>query len=218
MLFSLLPPATLFLSASFVTAKTTDFTLSLFPAIPEVTEIVAHSSLLAIVKETGAASTEYGINAKRPKATGTSTGTAAATPTDMDMDFYIDVTTYPNQKTQVLNYFTGDFIQVAEATCSFEGTTSAICQVTRLADPVAAATATALTDEDFVVSEVRFPEAQMTFQPIVFRGAPADSSARGAPADSGAREVPADSGASSLSILGVPALVASLAAATIMLL
>ncbi|RVD85659.1 uncharacterized protein DFL_003972 [Arthrobotrys flagrans] len=194
MLFSLLPPAVLLLSASFVTAKTEDFTLTLFPAIPEVTEIAANSSLVALVKETGAASTNYGINAKRAKPTGTATAVA----TSVNTDFYIDVTTYPNQKSQVLNYFTGafPFTQVAEVTCSFEGTTSAVCQVTRLAEE----TGPAIAPGSLTSSEVRYAPAQMTFQPIVFKGVPVDSSA------------------GSLRILGVPALVASSVAVYIMLL
>ncbi|KAK6348251.1 hypothetical protein TWF718_006059 [Orbilia javanica] len=193
MLFSLLPPALLLLSASFATAKMEDFTLSLFPAIPEVTEMVAKSSLMAIVKETGAVSTEYGINARWPS------GTATAVPTSVDSNFYIDVTTYPKQSSQVLNYFTGafPFTQVAEVTCSFEGTTSAVCQVTRLAEE----TGTAVAAESLTSSEVRFSQAQMTFKPIVFR-AQADPS----------------SGAGSLKTLGLPGLVASLVAVAIMLL
>ncbi|KAF3120088.1 hypothetical protein TWF569_003362 [Orbilia oligospora] len=137
MLFSSLPPAILLLlSTSFAAAKPGDRTLSLFPAIPEVTEIAANSSLFAIIKATGAASTNYGINAKsqKPTETGTGTGTGTATATaiaavsaGVDTNFYIDVTTFPNKNSQVLNYFTGAFppTQVAEVTCSFEGTTSA---------------------------------------------------------------------------------------------
>ncbi|KAF3137748.1 hypothetical protein TWF594_007401 [Orbilia oligospora] len=180
MLFSSLPPAILLLlSTSFAAAKPGDRTLSLFPAIPEVTEIAANSSLFAIIKATGAASTNYGINAKsqKPTETGTGTGTGTATATaiaavsaDVDTNFYIDVTTFPNKNSQVLNYFTGAFppTQVAEVTCSFE--------------------------------EVTYAPAQMTFQPIVFQMASADSSA------------------SSLRIFGVPALVAYMVAAAIMLL
>ncbi|KAF3111016.1 hypothetical protein TWF706_000460 [Orbilia oligospora] len=198
MLFSSLPPAILLLlSTSFAAAKPGDRTLSLFPAIPEVTEIAANSSLFAIIKATGAASTNYGINAKsqKPTETGTGTGTGTATATaiaavsaDVDTNFYIDVTTFPNKNSQVLNYFTGAFppTQVAEVTCSFEGTTSAVCQVTRLAKE----TGKAIAPGSLTSSEVTYAPAQMTFQPIVFQMASADSSA------------------SSLRIFGVPALVA----------
>ncbi|KAF3309616.1 hypothetical protein TWF173_010705 [Orbilia oligospora] len=213
MLFSSLPPAILLLlSTSFAAAKAGDRTLSLFPAIPEVTEIAANSSLFAIIKETGAASTNYGINAKSQKPietgtgtrTGTGTGTATATATaiaavsaGVDTNFYIDVTTFPNQNSQVLNYFTGAFppTRVAEVTCSFEGTTSAVCQVTRLAKE----TGKAIAPGSLTSSEVTYAPAQMTFQPIVFQMASADSSA------------------SSLRIFGVPALVAYMVAAAIML-
>ncbi|KAF3195692.1 hypothetical protein TWF225_000088 [Orbilia oligospora] len=210
MLFSSLPPAILLLlSTSFAAAKPEDRTLSLFPAIPEVTEIAANSSLFAIIKATGAASTNYGINAKSQKptetGTGTGTGTGTATATaiaavsaGVDTNFYIDVTTFPNKNSQVLNYFTGAFppTQVAEVTCSFEGTTSAVCQVTRLAKE----TGKAIAPGSLTSSEVTYAPAQMTFQPIVFQMASADSSA------------------SSLRIFGVPALVAYMVAAAIMLL
>ncbi|KAF3106323.1 hypothetical protein TWF103_006417 [Orbilia oligospora] len=182
MLFSSLPPAILLLlSTSFAAAKPGDRTLSLFPAIPEVTEIAANSSLFAIIKATGAASTNY-----------------AAVSADVDTNFYIDVTTFPNKNSQVLNYFTGAFppTQVAEVTCSFEGTTSAVCQVTRLAKE----TGKAIAPGSLTSSEVTYAPAQMTFQPIVFQMASADSSA------------------SSLRIFGVPALVAYMVAAAIMLL
>ncbi|KAF3220934.1 hypothetical protein TWF106_006531 [Orbilia oligospora] len=212
MLFSSLPPAILllFLSTSFAAAKPADRTLTLFPAIPEVTEIAANSSLFAIIKATGAASTNYGINAKSQKPTGTGTGTgtatgtatATATPiaavsTGIDTNFYIDITTFPNKNSQVLNYFTGAFppTRVAEVTCSFEGTTSAVCQVTRLAEE----TGKSIAPGSLTSSEVTYAPAQMTFHPIVFQMASTDSSA------------------SSLRIFGVPALVAYMVAAAIML-
>ncbi|KAK6517983.1 hypothetical protein TWF506_005151 [Arthrobotrys conoides] len=198
MLFSLLPTAAiLLLSTSFVAAKTEPRTLTLFPAIPEVSEIAASSSLFAIVKETGAVSTNYGINAKLGKTTGTATSTSAA-PTNVNSNFYIDVTTYPNKNSQVLRYFTGapPLTQVAEATCSFEGTTSAVCQVTRLAKR----TGIAIAPGSLASSTVTYAAAQMTFQPIVFEGLPENSSA------------------GRLRILGVPALMASMAAVAIMLL
>ncbi|KAK6358311.1 hypothetical protein TWF730_007657 [Orbilia blumenaviensis] len=210
--FSLLPPAALlFLFASLASAD--HMTVTIFPAIPEVTEIVVHSSLVAMVGTAAVTSTDYAIGAKRAKPTpGVTSGFEF-----LNTDFYIDVTTYPSKNSQVLNYYTGiyPFTQVAEVTCSFEGTTSAVCQVTRLAEP----TGTYVGEDSLVSSTVTYAPAQMTFVPVSLKE-PTDENKIESITEESVQEAQGQpvSSASSLKTLRLPGLVASMVAVAVMLL
>ncbi|KAK6543812.1 hypothetical protein TWF694_000542 [Orbilia ellipsospora] len=128
----------IFLSLLSHLAVANNITMTLFPAIPQVSEIAANSTVLAGIRTyiSSGASIIWGINAKRAK-------TAPAT-VPYDDDFYIDITTYSYQTEgrQVLTFFTGmPLSAIATADCKVTSSVSdaVTCQITTT--PTAAPTA-----------------------------------------------------------------------------
>ncbi|KAF3915395.1 hypothetical protein AA313_de0207982 [Arthrobotrys entomopaga] len=125
MFFQILPLLSLFSHL----AASDNITMTLFPAVPQVSEIAANSTILAGIRTyiSSGQSIIWGINAKRAL-------TAPATAT-YDNDFYIDVTTYSYQTEgrQVLTFYTGmPLSQVVIADCKVTSSVSkaVTCQVT----------------------------------------------------------------------------------------
>ncbi|EWC47057.1 hypothetical protein DRE_03819 [Drechslerella stenobrocha 248] len=105
--------------------------ITLFPALPEVTEINQNSYVAASIRtsynaaDKSSASIVWAIYAKR-----------ALTETKWDDGAYIEITTWPAQRSQVLTYYTyptgqsnPSATKVAEAACKVESTTAATCQI-----------------------------------------------------------------------------------------
>ncbi|KAK6341286.1 hypothetical protein TWF696_008368 [Orbilia brochopaga] len=111
-------------------AQPDGLTLTLFPALPVVTEINSKSYVAASIltpyntRDGTTASVVWGFGQK--KAQGATT---------WDGDFYVQVTTWPAQSSQVLTYYTApspeakSVTPVVEAACKVTSTTAATCQI-----------------------------------------------------------------------------------------
>ncbi|KAJ6263205.1 hypothetical protein Dda_1766 [Drechslerella dactyloides] len=112
-------------------AKPDGLTVTLFPALPVVTEINQKSYVAASVltpynsADGTTASIVWGFGQK--KAQGATT---------WDGDFYVQVTTWPAQSSQLLTYYTAPspdaktVTPVVEAACKVSSTAAATCQIT----------------------------------------------------------------------------------------
>ncbi|EPS38309.1 hypothetical protein H072_7993 [Dactylellina haptotyla CBS 200.50] len=142
-----------------------NITVTLFEALPEVSEIAEHSTVQAGIKQytTNGASIVWAINAKKAF-------NAYATAT-YDNNFYIDITSYATESRQLLTYYTGEpahMTKYAEADCKITGTTFALCQITTAPAP-------GVTDKPMPTLKI-FNSTSLPFYTYRFDGVVANSS------------------------------------------